>query len=400
MVNNHTSRRIASVMQAQLPFIDFFNNPVFMQRNEDPLACDFALGNPQEISLSGYVAALQANVIPQNKDWYAYKMSEPEAVAPLARNLYQWRGVKYSPEDIFLTNGAFAGLAVVLGAILDPGDEVIFNSPPWFFYESLIIANGGVAVRVRVEPQSFDLDLNAIQAAITPRTRAIIVNSPNNPTGKIYPAETLRQLAGLLEAAQRRNGRPIYLVSDESYSRIVYDNRPYPSPTRYYPNSFLVYTYGKTLLTPGQRIGYIVLPPEMPDKESIRPSIFISQLMTGYAFPNALLQHALPELDKLSIDIQHLQNKRDFLVGALHEMGYTLHSPEGTFYLLPRSPIEDDVTFVNLLNEQKIYCLPGKVVEMPGYFRISITANDEMIQRSLPGFALALEKAQVVEERI
>ena len=394
MSSNHTSKRTAKAMQALQSVMDLFDNPVFMHRNEDPLACDFALGNPQEMPLSGYVTALQASLPPQNKDWYAYKMSEAEAVVPLAQNLYQWRGVNYATEDIFLTNGAFAGLAVVLGAIVDPGDEVIFNSPPWFFYESMILDNGGIPMRVRVDSQTFDLDLHAIEAAITSRTRAIIVNSPNNPTGKIYPPETLRQLSELLEHAQRKYGSTIYLLSDESYSRIVYDNRRFVSPTQYYPNSFLIYTYGKTLLTPGQRIGYIALPPEMPDKEAVRQGIFISQLLTAYAFPNALLQHALPELDKLSINIQHLQKKRDFMVGALQEMGYNLHSPEGTFYLLPRSPMEDDVAFTNLLNEQKIFCLPGKIVEMPGYFRISLTASDEMIQRALPGFEIAIERAR------
>jgi aspartate aminotransferase len=256
----------------------------------------------------------------------------------------------------------------------------------------MILALDARPVRVRVNQQTFDLDVDAIAAAITPRTRAIIVNSPNNPTGKIYPPETLRQLGQALTEAQELTGRPIYLLSDEAYSRIIYDGRSYPSPTQYYPHSFLIYTYGKTLLAPGQRIGYIVLPPRMPDKEPIRQAIFVSQLVNGYAFPNALLQHALAELDQLSIDVAHLQQKRDFIFGALQEMGYTMHCPEGTFYLLPRSPLQDDFAFNRVLNSQRIFCLPGTVVEMPGYFRISLTASDEMIQRALPGFAAALRQ--------
>jgi aspartate aminotransferase len=132
----------------------------------------------------------------------------------------------------------------------------------------------------------------------------------------------------------------------------------------------------------------------MPEREEMRSALFVSLFITGYAYPNALLQHALGDLDKLSIDIGHLQSKRDYMVGALQEMGYKLHSPEGTFYLLPHSPMKDDVAFTKLLHTHKIFCLPGEVVEMPGYFRISLTANDDMIQRSLPGFAAAMEKAQ------
>ena len=388
------SQRIGNVLNSMGPVINLMNNPAFARRNEDPLACDFALGNPHEMPLPAYVAALQRKVSPQNKDWFAYKLSEPESTSVIAGGLQKWRGIRYDPQDIFLTTGAFGALAVVLGAILDPGDEVIFNSPPWFFYEPMILANNAVPVRVRVNPSTFDLDVDAIANAITPNTRAVIVNSPNNPTGKIYPPETLTQLREALSAGQRKTGRPIYLLSDESYSRIIYDGRQFTSPTQYYPYSFLIYTYGKTLLTPGERIGFIVLPAEMPGKEQMRPAIFASQFVIAYAFPNALLQHALADLDKLSISIEHLQGKRDFMMGALQEMGYELHSPEGTFYLLPHSPLKDDFAFCEQLMARKIFCLPGIAAEMPGFFRISLTANDDMIQRSLPGFAAAIQQTR------
>ncbi|HET9496395.1 MAG TPA: aminotransferase class I/II-fold pyridoxal phosphate-dependent enzyme, partial [Chloroflexia bacterium] len=276
------------------------------------------------------------------------------------------------------------------------GDEVIYISPPWFFYEALILTYGARPVRVKIDPATFDLDLDAIAAAITERTRAIIVNSPNNPTGKIYPPETLSRLGALLTEASKRNGRRIYLLSDEAYSRIVFDGREYPSPTAFYPDSFLLYTYGKTLLTPGQRLGYIALPPTMTGREVLRNAIFAAQAMTGFAFPNALLQHAIGDLEKLSIDVGHLQQKRDRMVGALRDMGYSLHVPEGTFYLLVRSPIEDDWAFTTMLAERDVLCLPGTVVEEPGYFRISLTAGDEMIERSLPHFAAAMSEAGVM----
>jgi aspartate aminotransferase len=201
-------------------------------------------------------------------------------------------------------------------------------------------------------------------------------------------------LGEILTRASERNGRAIYLLSDEAYSRIVFDGREYPSPVAFYPESFMVYTYAKTLLTPGQRIGYIAMSPHMAHREVIREAIFGAQIITGYAFPNALLQHALPDLEKLSIDMEHMQRKRDWVVGALRDMGYDLRSPEGTFYLLVRSPWEDDGAFVELLASHNILCLPGMIVEAPGHFRISLTANDDMIERGLPGFAAAMEEAK------
>lgn len=356
-------------------------------------ACDFALGNPHEMPLQAFVKALEKAAVPENKDWYAYKFNEPQAVETVAESLTQLFDKVFEPEDIFMTNGATGALDVVLNTVLEFGDEVIFNSPPWFFYEAMVLNSGGKPVRVKIDPDSFDLDLDAIEAAITEKTRLIIVNSPNNPTGKIYPPATLRALAEILDGASQRNGRRIYVLSDEAYRRIIYDGRSYPTPTDYYPHTFMVYTYGKTLLTPGQRLGYVALPPEMPNREPMRTAVASTQLLSGFASTNALLQHALPEIQPLSIDVEHLQHKRDWLVSALRENGYQVHSPEGTFYLLPRSPMDDDVTFTDMLADLNVLCLPGRVVEMPGYFRISLTANDEMIERAIPRFAEALDRA-------
>jgi aspartate aminotransferase len=384
---------VARTQAAMKTAFTFLTQSTWATRTGDPTICDFVVGNPHDMPLPEFSAALGRWSVPQNKDWFAYKMSEPASRAVVAASLRARRGLPFADEDIFMTNGANAALAVVLGALVDPGDEVIFISPPWFFYEALIVANGATPVRVRCDLATFDLDLEAIAAAITERTRAIIVNSPNNPTGKIYPPATLEGLAGILHAASERLGRDIYLLSDEAYSRIVFDDHPYYSPTQYYPNSFLLYTYGKTLLTPGQRLGYIALPPTMPGREQMRGAVEATQGMTGYAWPNALLQHALPDLEELSIDIAHLQRKRDRLVAALREMGYALHVPEGTFYLLPRAPEADDMAFIGRLAAHNVFCLPGTVVELPGYFRVSLTANDDMIERALPGFAAARHEA-------
>jgi aspartate aminotransferase len=245
-----------------------------------------------------------------------------------------------------------------------------------------------------VDYGSWDLDVPAIEAAITERTSAIIVNSPNNPTGKIYPPETLRALADVLVAASERIGRPIYLISDEAYCRIVYDDRAFTSPTEFYANSFLVYTYAKQLLTPGQRCGYVARPPTMADREPMREALMLAQLTYGsHGAANNVLQRAMGDLEQMSVDVKALQRRRDRMVESLRSFGYDLHSPEGTFYLLPTSPDPDDEAFVERMAKEKVFILPGTIVEMPGRFRISITGNDEMVERALPVFERAAARS-------
>ena len=386
--------RTMAALDTIAPIKRFFEEPGLTRRLGDPDACDFTIGNPHDLPPRGFVEALQRRVVPENIHWYAYKTNEPASRAVLAASLRAWRGINFEEEDIFVTNGATAGLHVVLGTIIEPGDEVIFISPPWFQYEGMIIIAGGTPVRVKIDPKTHDLDLASLEKAITSKTRAIIINSPHNPTGKIYSPDTLKRLAALLTAAGRRNGRTVYLVSDESYSRIVFDGRTYQSPTGFYPDTFLIYTYGKVLLTPGQRMGFIALPPDMPGKAVMRDALDSFQMLCGWAFPNALLQHALADLDRISVDIAHLQKKRDRMVTALREMGYETSVPEGTFYVLVRSPLDDDAAFVRMLVDYNIFCIPGALMELPGWFRISLTANDDMIERSLPKFADALRKTR------
>jgi len=352
---------------------------------------DFVVGNPQEMPLAGYVGALRAQIEPRSNDWFAYQMSDPAACVVVADSLRARLGAAFEADDVLMTTGAFAGLGVALKTLIDPGDEVIFVSPPWFFYEALIAAEGGVPVRVRTRPPDFRLDIEALGEAITPRTRAVIVNSPNNPTGRIYSAAELTALAELLERASSESGRRVYVLSDEAYSRIVFDQRQFLSPTSFYAWSVLIYTYGKTLLTPGQRIGYLALSPTLPlaEREALRGALTLAQVVSGYAYPNALLQHALPELEQLSIDVAAIERRRDRLVQALRAMGYTVGLPDGTFYLLPRAPLADDLAFVERLAAHDVFVLPGSAVDLPGYFRISLTATDAMVERALPVFAEA-----------
>jgi aspartate aminotransferase len=297
----------------------------------------------------------------------------------------------FEPSDIAMTPGAFGAIAVALHALLDIDDEVIFSTPPWFLYEAMVLAAGGTPVKVPVMASDHDLDVGAIAAAITPRTRIVIINTPNNPTGRIYPATTLAALASVLAAASDRHGSPIYLLSDEPYARLVFSNATMVSPAAFYPNTLMAYSYGKVLLTPGQRLGWLALSPTMPDRALMRGIIQVAQMAGGWVFPNALLQHSIEDLEHLSIDLADLEGKRDLMGNALLSLGYDLRLPEGTFYLWVRSPTADDYAFAMGLAERGVLVLPGSASEGPGFFRISLTATRDMIERSLPAFAAALE---------
>jgi aspartate aminotransferase len=386
------SRQRERLRQSVAPFLAFFNGP-FAQLNLEPDVANFAVGNPQEMPLPEYVDALRRHVEPRDKDWFAYKLSEPAAQRTVAETLTRRTGMDWDPADVAMTNGGFAALATAIRTLVDPGDEVIFLSPPWFFYEQLILAAGGEPVRVKLEPPAFDLTVDAIAAAIGPDTRAVIVNSPHNPSGRIYSADDLRRLADALIEASSRIGHPVWIISDEPYNRIVFDGREYTSPSQLYPHTMITYSYGKTLLAPGQRIGFVTLPPSLPERAEVRDEIFIQQFAGGYLFPNALLQHSLADLEKLSIDIGALERRRDRLVPALRDIGYEPTMPEGTFYCMARSPMADDVAFADILARHRVLVLPGTIVEVPGWFRISLTASDQMVSDGIPRFAAALAEA-------
>jgi aspartate aminotransferase len=388
-----TSTRRQRMRQSVAPFLSFFNGP-FASLNTQPDVANFAVGNPQEMPIAPYVAALQKHVEPRNKDWFAYKLSEPESQRIVAATLTSRTGMDWDPADVAMTNGGFGALAVAMRTLLEPDDELVFLSPPWFFYEFLALAAGGEPVRVGLEPPSFDLNLAGIEAAITSRTRAVIVNSPHNPSGRIYPASDLAALGTLLAEASDRIGHPIWIISDEPYNRIVFDGRSYSSPAQYYAHTIVTYSYGKTLLAPGQRIGFLTVPPTLPERVELRERIFIEQMATGYAWPNALLQHALADIETLSIDVGALERRRDRLVPALQQLGYEASMPEGTFYTMARSPIADDVAFSQILARHRVLVLPGTVVEVPGWFRISLTASDQMVADGIGRFAAAMDEAR------
>lgn len=262
-------------------------------------------------------------------------------------------------------------------------------SPPWFFYEAMVLAEGANPVKVQLT-ESFDLDLPAIERAITSRTRIVIINTPHNPSGRLLPEEQLRGLADVLERSSARIGRRIYLASDEAYARILFDGRHMITPGRFYPATFMLHSYSKTLLAPSQRAGYVAMPPDMPDKDRIRMVLMAASLSTG-AVPDTGMQRAIPELEQQHIDFVALERRRDRVVSELRRMGYEFPVPEGTFYIFPKSPIPDATEFCDWLAERRVYTLPGEAFERPGYFRLSLTANDAMVDKALP----ILESAMV-----
>ena len=383
------SSRVERLAAAMAPIQRMVDSPIWGRRGA-PGVADFMVGNPQEMPLPNLVEVLRRNLEPQHKNWFAYQMNEPKARVPVAKSLTRLTGLDWDPEDVFMTNAGFGALTVTLRAITEPGDEVIYLSPPWFFYELLIAGADAIPVRLKLAPPAFDLDPEAIAAAITPRTRAVIVNSPHNPSGRVYPLEALSRLALVLADASRRNGRTVHLIADEPYRRILFDGIRYHSAAEVYPGTIIAYSYGKVLLAPGQRLGYIAVPPTSPDRAELGRAIELFQWATGYAFADALMQHSTADLEDVSIDIGRMQARRDRLVGALREMGYQTTNPEGTFYVLVRCPTEDDQAFAEALAEDDVLILPGTIVELPGWARLSLTASDEMVEQALPAFERAM----------
>jgi aspartate aminotransferase len=382
------SHRIQLADEAFAPIRDFYVSSRYSRHRADADICDFTFGNPHEMPLDGLVSAIRTRAIPQNKDWFAYKTSEEKPQAYLAEKVGQELGLKFEPEDIALTSGAFGAIMVAFRLVLDAVDEAVFSVPGWFCYEPMLLAADAVPRKVPLRLPRFDLDLDAIEAAIGPKTRLVIINSPHNPTGRIYGRDTLERLSDLLDRASARIGVRIFLLSDEPYRRLRFDGRAYVSPATIYPWTLISYSYGKVLLAPGQRFGYLALSPLMPfdDRRALRDAMFSAQMALGWCFPNAVMQYAVPDLEGLSIDQEALRRRRDRLTEALSRAGFDMLSPEGTFYLWGRWPSGDPMRHWNTLADSKVFVLPGAVMGMPEYLRLSLTASDRMVERALPAF--------------
>jgi aspartate aminotransferase len=383
------SERIRRADAAFAGVRDFYFNSRYGERRTAPGISDFTFGNPHDMPLAGFVSALRDRAVPENKDWFAYKTSEEDARTVVTERHGRELGLAFDPEDVAMTAGAFAAIMVAFSLLLDAGDEAVFSEPGWFCYEPMLLAADAVPVKVPLKVPSFDLDLAAIEAAIGPKTRLVIVNTPHNPTGRIYGRAMLRELSELLDRASARFGRRIFLLSDEPYRRLRFDRRGFVSPATIYPWTLISYSYGKVVLAPGQRLGYLALSPLMPmgDRRELREVMFAAQMALGWCFPSALMQHALPELESLSIDQAALSSRRDRLTKVLMQAGYEVLRPEGTFYLWSRWPAGEPEVFWNALADRDVFVMPGTIMNAPGYFRICLTAADAMVDRALPAFA-------------
>jgi aspartate aminotransferase len=251
--------------------------------------------------------------------------------------------------------------------------------------------HAGVAVTVPTGPD-FQPDLEAVEAAVTQKTRAVIINSPNNPTGAVYPADGLAGLAGLLRRKQEEHGTEIFLISDEPYRRIIYDGLSYPQVFPHYQNTIVVNSHAKDLALPGERIGYMAVNPAYPQQKELVDGLTFCNRTLGFVNAPALMQHVVRALQGVSVDVASYHRKRDYLCVQLTELGYSLVRPQGAFYLFPKSPLEDDVAFVNALLEWNVLAVPGRGFGTPGYFRISYCMEDRVLEGAMEGFARAAKK--------
>ena len=354
---------------------------------------DFSLGNPNLEPPIKFKKTLMDLVNDPSPALHAY-MPNAGLMAPrraVAGYLNKHNRKVCSPEDIVMTVGAGGALNVVLKTLLNPGEEVIIPSPYFVEYNFYLDNHQGVPKTVRTNPD-FSLDLPGIESAVTERTKAVLINSPNNPTGKVYGKEDLQDLGELLGVYSRKLGRPVYLISDEPYRKIVYDGITVPSVFDAYPESFVVTSFSKDLSLPGERIGYAAVNPEMNDKGTVVAGMVLCNRVLGYVNAPAFMQRAVAHLMDESVDIALYQRKRDLLCNGLSECGYEFQKPGGAFYLFPKTPIEDDVAFVQALQEENILTVPGSGFLGPGHMRIAYCVDDRTIEKAMPGFERVMKK--------
>ncbi|NTV12780.1 MAG: pyridoxal phosphate-dependent aminotransferase [Desulfobulbaceae bacterium] len=358
---------------------------------------DFSLGNPDLPPPSQYLTALSEVMAEEKPGVHGYMPNPgyPAVRAAVAAQISKEQGGTVDAAEMLMTCGAAGGLNVVMKSLLDPGDEVVILAPFFVEYNFYVDNHGGVTKIVNTAAD-FSLDLTAIAAALTSKTKAIIINSPNNPTGQIYSREELAGLGQLLAEAGKKFGTVIYLVADEPYRKIVYDGIVVPSVFQASPNTILVSSYSKDLSLPGERIGYIAVNPEVADKMLLLSSMALANRILGFVNAPALMQRVVARLQGVTVDNSIYARRRELFCQVLREAGYEFEPPKGAFYMFPKSPIADDAAFVALLQEQKILGVPGRGFGMPGYFRLAFCVEDKVIVNSAAAFKRALDAAKAL----
>lgn len=356
--------------------------------------CDFSLGNPDLPPPPQFKPALAKVCKAEKPGVHAYMPNGgyPDVREAVARQIGLEQEVSLSGEELLMTCGAAGGLNVVLKSLLDPGDEVIILAPFFVEYHFYIDNHNGVP-KVVATNEDFSLDIAAIEAEITPKTKSVIINSPNNPTGQIYCEQELTALGDMLSRVGESLGSSIYLISDEPYRKLVFEGHTVPSIFRAYVNSIIVSSYSKDLSLPGERIGYVVVHPEIADKGSLMGAMILANRILGFVNAPAFMQRVALQLQGATVDCGIYEQRRQLFCAILKEAGYTFVPPKGAFYLFPKAPIEDDVAFVSLLQDEKILAVPGRGFGMPGFFRLAFCVDDSVIERSRPGFERAMQRA-------
>ena len=350
---------------------------------------DFSLGNPDVPPPPEFNKVLKELV---NSDalshGYTPNPGHPQVRQAVAEYLGNEHGVKLTPDLIIMTVGAAGALNAITGALVNPGEEILTPSPYFLGYDHYAFMAGAVLKTAPTDPR-FHLDTAAIEAAITKDTRVMLINSPNNPTGAVYSATELTELGEVLQRASQKFGRRIYLVSDEPYRRIIYDGSV-PSVFQAYPHTIVVSSYSKELSLAGERIGYLAVHPDAEDAGLVTSAAIVINTMLCVNAPS-MMQLAVARLQGISVDVSIYKRRRDIFCQGLADAGYEFNIPEGAFYLFPKSPIPDDVKFLNVLKDELILAAPGVAFGAPGYFRLSYAVPDATIEGSFEGFKRALK---------
>jgi len=356
---------------------------------------DFSLGNPDLPSPPEFNKILleeagRSGVFVHGYMPNAGYVETRQAVADM---LSRDSGLLFTEENIVMTCGAAGAINVFLKSVLDPGDEVVVIAPYFAEYNFYIENHSGTKI---VSDTNGELlpDIADLDKKIGVKTKVVVINSPNNPSGRVYSERLFKQIGDLLQEKSRRYGQPIYLLADEPYKKIIYDESAYHSPLKYYRNTILATSFSKDLSLAGERIGFLAVSPLIEDgKDIINAATFCNRIL-GFINANALMQRVVKHVLDAKVDVAVYQQRRDLFYSALVEIGYDVIKPEGTFYMFPRSPIPDDVAFVKALQEKMILTTPGSGFHRPGYFRIAFCVDEEVIKGSLKGFETVFKETR------
>jgi aspartate aminotransferase len=348
---------------------------------------DFSLGNP-EVEPPEEVLETLARVATENRPHahgYMPNAGFPEVREAIAAGLAARTSIPFTGKDIIMTNGAAGALNIVLKSILDPGDEVLLLNPYFPEYRFYVENHGGRVVAVETD-ECFQPDINKIATAIGPRTKALVLNSPNNPTGAVYSAAVLRELSRVIPET-------MLVISDEPYRPLAYDGLRVPETLQLIPRAVLAWSWSKAMAISGERIGFLAIPPHLAEAAALANACTFANRILGYINAPAIWQRVVAQVPEAHVDVGLYQAKRDLLCNALQSMGYDAPRPQGSYYVFPKTPISDDVAFIRLLQEEGILTVPGSGFGRGGYMRLSLTIGQAELERSLPGFERAIDKA-------